>query len=185
MAVSPSMCARASRPGGSSSGAFGAPGDRQAATSATPTASAEPQTDARACVGFIQDAPVPRGARGRRCDSGRSTGTTPALRPAVASRLWRRWWFWALSGVFGLIVVLAILVAAVIPLSADNLRHRMIATLSERLESDVEIGDLHLHVFPALHVEGSKLIVRWRGRTDVPPLISIAAFTVDANLLGL
>jgi uncharacterized protein involved in outer membrane biogenesis len=103
----------------------------------------------------------------------------------AAPRLFRRWWFWALSGVFGLFVVLAILVFAVVPLSADTLRHRMIATLSERLESEVEIGGLHLHIFPALHVEGSKLIVRWRGRTDVPPLISIAAFTVDANLLDL
>ena len=103
----------------------------------------------------------------------------------AAPRIFRRWWFWALSGVFGLFVVLAILVFAVVPLSADTLRHRMIATLSERLESEVEIGDLHLHIFPALHVEGSKLIVRWRGRTDVPPLISIASFTVNSNLMSL
>jgi len=61
----------------------------------------------------------------------------------------------------------------------------MIATLSDRLESDVELGDLHLRVFPSLHVEGSKLVIRWRGRTDVPPLISIATFSADATLAGL
>jgi uncharacterized protein involved in outer membrane biogenesis len=103
----------------------------------------------------------------------------------VAPRIFRRWWFWALSGTIGLIVVVVILTLAVVPLSSDTLRHRMIATLSERLDSHVELGDLHLRVFPALHAEGSNLISRWHGRTDVPPLISIAAFSVDANLTGL
>jgi hypothetical protein len=103
----------------------------------------------------------------------------------AAPRVFRRWWFWALSGAIGLIVVGVILTLAVVPLSSDTLRHRMIATLSEQLDSHVELGDLHLRVFPALHAEGSNLIVRWHGRTDVPPLISIAAFSVDANFTGL
>jgi AsmA-like C-terminal region len=103
----------------------------------------------------------------------------------AAPRVFRRWWFWALSGAIGLIVVLVIMTLAVVPLSSDTLRHRMIATLSERLDSRVELGDLHLRVFPALHAEGSDLIIRWHGRTDVPPLISIAAFSVDASLSGL
>ena len=103
----------------------------------------------------------------------------------AAPRIFRRWWFWALSGLIGLIVVVVILTLAVVPLSSDTLRHRMIATLSERLDSHVELGDLHLRVFPALHAEGSNLIIRWHGRTDVPPLISIGAFTFDANLAGL
>jgi hypothetical protein len=103
----------------------------------------------------------------------------------AAPRIFRRWWFWTLLGAIGLIVVVVILTLAVVPLSSDTLRHRMIATLSERLNSHVELGDLHLRVFPALHAEGSNLIIRWHGRTDVPPLISIAAFTVDANLAGL
>lgn len=103
----------------------------------------------------------------------------------AAPRIFRRWWFWALLGAIGLVVVVVVLTLAVVPLSSDTLRHRMIATLSERLDSKVELGDLHLRVFPALHAEGSDLIIRWHGRTDVPPLISIAAFSVDANLAGL
>ena len=61
----------------------------------------------------------------------------------------------------------------------------MIATLSERLDSQVELGDLQLRVFPGLRAEGKDLIIRKRGRTDVPPLISIKGFSVDGNLMGV
>ena len=40
----------------------------------------------------------------------------------------------------------------------------------------MELGDLHVRAFPALHAEGSDLVIRRRGRTDVPPLIVIKAF---------
>ena len=74
---------------------------------------------------------------------------------------------------------------AAVPLSSDTLRRRMIATLSERLDSAVELGDLQLRVFPGLRAEGKDLIIRKNGRTDVPPLIAIKGFSVDATLTGL
>src|ERR1700681_2012194 len=74
---------------------------------------------------------------------------------------------------------------AAIPWSSDTLRHRLIRTLSEELDSDVELGDLTLHVFPALRADGANLVIRKHGRTDVPPLITIKSFHVDANLIGL
>jgi hypothetical protein len=69
-----------------------------------------------------------------------------------------------------------------IPLSVDVLRQRVVQTLSERLEAEVELGDLSLRVFPQLHVEGTQLTIRHKRRHDVPPLISIERFTVDASL---
>lgn len=94
-------------------------------------------------------------------------------------------WFWGVLSLIGILVVFAVMFVAAIPWSSDTLRHRMIRTLSEKLDSDVELGDLTLHVFPALRADGANLIIRKHGRTDVPPLITIKSFHVDANLIGL
>jgi hypothetical protein len=85
----------------------------------------------------------------------------------------------------GLVIALAAMFTAAVPLSSDTLRHRIVKTLSEELDSDVELGDLHLRVFPGLRAEGADLRVRRRGMGDYPPLISIKSFQVDATLIGL
>jgi uncharacterized protein involved in outer membrane biogenesis len=82
-------------------------------------------------------------------------------------------------------VILVVGFIAAVPMSSDTLRRRMIATLSERLDSVVELGDLQVRVFPGLRAEGKDLIIRKNGRTDVPPLIAIKGFSVDATLMGL
>ena len=106
---------------------------------------------------------------------------TPIRRQPVAKRLW----FWALLGLVGLVIALAATFTAAVPLSSDTLRHRMIKSLSAQLDSDVELGDLHVRVFPSLRAEGADLRIRRRGMGDYPPLISIKTFYVEANLLGL
>jgi hypothetical protein len=90
-----------------------------------------------------------------------------------------------LLGLAGIVIVLAVTFTAAVPLSSDTLRHRIVKTLSEELDSDVELGDLHLRVFPSLRAEGADLRVRRRGMGDYPPLISIKSFQVDATLIGL
>ncbi len=104
----------------------------------------------------------------------------------MASDSRRRLWLWVLLGVLaGLGVGIAILFSTVVPVSSDILRHRIVASLSWRLDSDVTLGDLHVRVFPRLRAEGSDLAIRRHGREDVPPLISIKSFSVEADLLGL
>lgn len=88
-------------------------------------------------------------------------------------------------GLAGLVIVLAAMFVAAIPLSSDILRHRIVRTLSEKLDSDVELGDLHLRLFPGLRAEGVDLRIRRRGMAAYPPLISIKTFHVEANLVGL
>jgi hypothetical protein len=90
-----------------------------------------------------------------------------------------------LIGLIGLVVVFAVMLVAAIPLSSDTLRHRIVLYLAEKLDSDVELGDLHLRAFPRLRVEGANLRVRRRGMGDFPPLISIKSFHVDASIVGL
>ena len=111
--------------------------------------------------------------------------TPTAPLPTTRRPLAKRPWFWALLGLIGLIVVIGIMFTAAVPLSSDTLRHRIIETLSEKLDSDVELGDLHLRVFPGLRADGVDLRIRRRGMGDYPPLIAIKSFHVDANLLGL
>ena len=60
----------------------------------------------------------------------------------------------------------------------------IVASLADQLDSDVELGDLHLRVFPGLRVDGADLRIRRRGMGDYPPLISIKSFHVDASLDG-
>ena len=73
-----------------------------------------------------------------------------------------------------------------VPLSSDVLRERIVASLSDKLDSDVELGDLQLQVYPTLRAEGTDLTIRRRGAdADTPPLISIKSFHVDGSLVGV
>jgi AsmA-like C-terminal region len=96
----------------------------------------------------------------------------------------RRLWIFV-AACLGILTVGAITLALRIPFTSETLRKRVVQTLSDRLDAEVELSDLTLRVLPALHADGTGLRVRHKGRRDVPPLISIAKFTVDADLLGL
>lgn len=81
--------------------------------------------------------------------------------------------------------VLLIALASIVPFHSEVARTRIIAALEEHLQSDVELGDLHWRVLPQLRAEGKDLVIRHKGRTDVPPLIGIKQFAVEGNVLGL
>jgi hypothetical protein len=95
---------------------------------------------------------------------------------------WRRWLV-ALTLVAGLIAV-----AAATTLRwwrADAVHARVVRVLSERLDAEVELGALAVNLFPRPRATGQALIIRHKGRHDVPPLISIETFEVRADVLGL
>jgi hypothetical protein len=94
-------------------------------------------------------------------------------------------WFWAGVGAIVIVVVLGAMFVAAVPLSTHVLRSRIVDYLSRNLDSEVELGDLQLRVFPVMRVEGTNLVVRKFGRRDVPPLIAIKSFHVDATVTGL
>jgi hypothetical protein len=68
-----------------------------------------------------------------------------------------------------------------IPISSEVLRRRVITTLAERLESEVELGSLELRLTPRLSVVGGGLIIRHKRHRDVP-LITIRSFTASSSL---
>ena len=115
----------------------------------------------------------------------------PAPSPRIVSAepkppLYKSRLLWTLVGLAGLVVVFVATFVAAVPLSSETLRHRIIRALSDKLESDVEIGYLHLRVWPSVRAEGENLRVRRRGADEqVPPLISVKTFHVEASLFGL
>ncbi len=64
------------------------------------------------------------------------------------------------------------------------LKQRAIDMLQDRFDSEVEISDFQVSVFPHILVAGKGVTLRHLGRTDVPPLISIESFTAEMSLLG-
>jgi AsmA-like protein len=93
---------------------------------------------------------------------------------------------WLSLGLLALAMIAVGVFVANVPLSSDILRQRIIASLSDRLDSDVELGDLQLRVYPGLRAEGTNLRIRRRGASpDLPPLIAIKTFHVDGSLFGI
>jgi hypothetical protein len=87
-------------------------------------------------------------------------------------------------------IVLGVLIAATVAagigviVGARTLEPRLhqwvTSTLSESLDSEVELGSVRLNWMP-LRLRGDHLTIRHRGRTDVPPLLVISSFTVDLH----
>lgn len=90
------------------------------------------------------------------------------------------------GGVVAVSIAAALAIAFVViaPLSETTARERFVAALAERLDADVELKELHLQTVPSLRAEGRGLTIRRRGRTDVPPLITIAHFSADASVVA-
>src|SRR5436190_380398 len=96
----------------------------------------------------------------------------------------RRLALFLVATVVGLLVVAAFVLRSIVPFSSDIARTRIAAFLAERLDSEVELQDVTLRLLPQLRVEGLGLKIRHKGRRDVPPLISIAHFTAEGNILN-
>jgi AsmA-like protein len=92
---------------------------------------------------------------------------------------------WIILPIALIAVTLVGVLASRYPISSERLRHSVVATLAERLDSDIELGSLTLRTFPRFHAEGGGLTIRRKGHGDHPPLISVKSFTVDGNVMDL
>ncbi len=90
---------------------------------------------------------------------------------------------WGIAIAGGFLVVLALIAGA--GSRTEKLKQLVIDTLAARLDSEVELESFSVDTFPTVHVTGSQLIIRHKGRRDVPPLISVREFYLDGGLIGL
>ena len=90
--------------------------------------------------------------------------------------------------VIGILLLVVAFVGVLVwrlPVTSERLRAKVIETLSDRLDSDVELSTLTVRAFPRLHAEGTGLTIKRKGQGEYPPLISVKSFTVDGDLMGL
>jgi hypothetical protein len=64
-------------------------------------------------------------------------------------------------------------------------KREILRAISRQYRSDVEIRSFDLSFFPHPHATGVGLTLREKGRTGVPPLITMRRFDADAGWLGL
>ena len=83
-----------------------------------------------------------------------------------------------LSVLIGVIVSAAIGIVFSLKHLEPRLRDWVVSTLSESLESEVQLGEVHLSWVP-LKLHGKDLTIRHHGRKDVPPVFVVSSFSVD------
>jgi hypothetical protein len=84
-----------------------------------------------------------------------------------------------------LLLLVAVTLITIIRHINPIVRSRAVAMLRNRFDSDVELRDLQVTLFPQLAIHGAGLILRHHGRTDVPPLIAIEKFSAEGKWSGL
>jgi hypothetical protein len=78
----------------------------------------------------------------------------------------------------GIIVVAGIGVVVGLRTLEPRLHKWVSDTLSRSLESEIQLGAVHLNWVP-LRLHARDLTVRHHGRTDIPPLLVVSSFTLD------
>jgi hypothetical protein len=90
--------------------------------------------------------------------------------------------------IVGVLVALIVVSAVGLGISLKTLEPRLhswvVATLSESLDSEVELGSVNLSWMP-MRLHAKNLTVRHHGRTDIPPLLVVSSFTVDLQATDL
>ena len=86
-------------------------------------------------------------------------------------------------------VTLVLIVAALLIERATRMtpyvRDQAVAALNAKFASQVELGVLQVSVFPRPAVIGEAVVLRYNGRTDVPPLLAVRGFSATAGMIGL
>lgn len=85
------------------------------------------------------------------------------------------------------LAVVAGAVAAVtfgLPRASEAIRERLVAQLNRDFDGEADIQALHLSLRPSPRVALRTLVIRHKGRRDLPPLIRVGSLTADLSLGG-
>jgi AsmA-like C-terminal region len=96
-----------------------------------------------------------------------------------------RFWPYVLGILLGLCAGLALFIYLGARNIDDRTREWIVRELSARFDSQVDLQSLHVETTPRMQVTGEGLTLRYRNRTDVPPLIQIARFSFNLGFLGI
>src|ERR1700684_3022112 len=88
---------------------------------------------------------------------------------------------WVVTGA----IVLVLVVAAGFLLRTNihaSVRERLQRGLATHFASTVEFSDFDVTMFPRMHITITGLVLRHKGRTDIPPLIQVSKVSMYATL---
>ncbi len=103
---------------------------------------------------------------------------------AASPRPFRNW-VYLLAVVLMLVAGLAFFIKSRLRSIDETTRIWIVRELSQRFDSQVDLDELHVQVWPRMGVKGHGLTVHYRRRLDVPPLIRVVEFDFNAGLAGL
>jgi len=86
----------------------------------------------------------------------------------------------SIAAIFGVVAI----VFAPIVLSR-YIKRNLTAILQERFGSQVEVKTVQVLLVPHVYASAGDIVLRYKGRTDVPPLMTIHKMTISAGLLNL
>jgi hypothetical protein len=89
-----------------------------------------------------------------------------------------------LGAVLALLAVIGLFAAAAPGLSSIA-QARIQTVLQDRFDSDLQIQNLKVSLFPSVAISGESVVFHRKGHPNDPPLIQIARFTAGGNILGL
>src|SRR4051812_11754131 len=95
--------------------------------------------------------------------------------PRSRARIW-------LAIVAAVIVVLAVALMIAASRISPMARERVLTFLREKYQSEVELRDLKIKLFPRVRVTGEGLVMHYHQRTDLPPFVRIKSFSADAGI---
>lgn len=91
---------------------------------------------------------------------------------------------WAI--IAAVLFVVAATVSVIFTLSiGPYVKSHAISTLEERYDATVRFKNFHVWIFPYIRISGEDLVLRYHGRTDIPPLIRIRRFGASSQLMDL
>ena len=96
-------------------------------------------------------------------------------------RIWRRL---AIAAAVLTLVAAGLIWLAHIPLSSENLRRRIVNSLSNTFQSKVDLDAVEFRLLPRVHIVGHGLVIRHR-RYEQVPLIAVRQFTVSSSITSL
>src|SRR5947209_13623527 len=86
-------------------------------------------------------------------------------------------------GAIAIVVVTGVIVLPVV--YAPAIKRMVVDVLEDRFGSAVEIRNLQVSPVPRIRVFAEGIVLRHKGRTDVPPLMTIEKLSISANVMGL
>lgn len=97
----------------------------------------------------------------------------------------RKWVLIVASSLVALALIAALSLFAFRARIHDLIRERTQAALQTHFESDVTFSDFDVSLWPRVHAVISHIEMRYKGRTDIPPLFEVDRANVSISLLSL